>query len=90
MQAMKTRAMDVRDKGLIATGIWILVMWGSLFTRNFPVIIAGFIPLVVFFIFVFWRKDRWKRHQKVAVIVELVLVAPILVLLVMTAVMSMG
>jgi len=77
-----------RDKALIITGAWILVMWLLLFTRNFPLIIIGFVLLAIPLALVFWGRQPWKRSQRVAVIVELIVVAPILVLLVMTALIA--
>ncbi|MCL2655409.1 MAG: hypothetical protein FWD65_06920 [Coriobacteriia bacterium] len=77
-----------RDKALIITGAWILVMWLSLFTRNFPFIIIIFLLLAIPLALVFWDRHPWKRRQIVTVIIELVVAAPILVLLIMTALMG--
>jgi len=77
--------LDRRDKALILTGAWVLVLWGLLFTRNFPVIVIGFVSLAIPLALVFWQKGPWEKHQRVTLIVELVLVAPIVVLLLMTA-----
>ncbi|MCL2882710.1 MAG: hypothetical protein FWF45_07510 [Coriobacteriia bacterium] len=74
-----------RDKALIFTGAWVLVMWLTLFTRNFPLIVIAFALLAIPLALVFWGKRPWRRRQRVAVIIELILVAPIVVLLIMTA-----
>jgi len=78
-----------RDRALILTGAWVLVMWLSLFLRIFPVILLGLVLLLIPLVFVFWGKQPWKRYQRVAVIIELILVAPIVVLLIMTAILSL-
>jgi len=78
-----------RDKALIAMGAWVLVVWLLLFTRNFPVIVIGFMLLLVPLLLVFWDKHPWKRYQRITLIVELIVASPIVVLLVMTAFLAL-
>ena len=78
--------MSRRDRALVFTGFWTLVTWVLLFTRDFSVIVIGFILLAIPLALVFWQGDPWKRYQRVIIIIELLLILPVLILLIMTSV----